>query len=176
MPKKNELTEMDVDLAPSLMKRGTNAALVASVIGTREIAKSADINDPQTLYDCLQRYLYFCMENNLKIANMAAYAACGVNSTDLANWESGRTRKNDPRYRDFARLLKGICAQYRDQAMNEGTINVAVGIFHQKVYDGFREDAPPLDISDSGLEVKVDPDEIAAQYRDVVSVEEGEDE
>lgn len=163
-----EMTEMDVDLAPSLMKRGSNAALVASVIATREIAKQADVNDPQSLANCLQQYMMFCLENNIKITNMAAYAACGISAADISNWESGRTRANDKRYKEFARLIRSVCSQYREQAMVEGLVNVAVGIFHQKVYDGFREDAPPAETEDSGLEVRRDPEEIAAKYRDVL--------
>lgn len=174
---KNELTEMDVDLAPSLMRKGSNAALVASVIATREIAKQADLNDPQSLMNCLQQYMIFCLENNIKITNMAAYAACGVSSVDVSNWESGRTRANDGRYKEFAKFLRSVCSQYREQAMVEGLVNVAVGIFHQKVYDGFREDAPPTDIVDNGLEIKRDPEEIAAKYKDVIEAAEdaGED-
>jgi hypothetical protein len=168
---KNELTEMDVDLAPSLMKRGTNAAIVASVVATREIAKSADINDPQSLMDCLQKYLLFCMENNIKVTNMAAYAACGVSITDLSNWESGRTRKNDPRYKEFAQFVRSVCAQYREQAMSENILNPVVGIWWQKQYDGMRDNLPPADISDNGLEIKADPDEIAAKYKNVIDVE-----
>lgn len=177
MAERYEMTEMDVDLAPSLMKRGSNAALVASVIATREIAKQADINDPESLMHCLRQYMMFCLENNIKITNMAAYAACGVSSVDVSNWESGRTRANDGRYKEFAKFLRSVCSQYREQAMVEGLVNVAVGIFHQKVYDGFREDAPPADIADSGLEIKQDPEEIAAKYRDVITAEaEAEDE
>lgn len=171
MAQKNELTEKDVDLAPSLMLRGTNAAVVASVLAVREIAKQANINDPQSLMKCLQQYLYFCMENNVRITNMAAYAACGVSSMDLTNWESGRTRKNDPRYKEFAQFLRSVCAQYREQAMSENILNPVIGIWWQKQYDGMRDNLPPADISDNGLELKQDPDEIAAKYKNVIDVE-----
>lgn len=174
--KKNELTTMDVDLAPMLMRPGTNAALVASVIATREIAKQADINDPDSLMKCLQQYIIFCGENNIKITNMSAYAACGVSSADVGNWESGRTRKNDPRYREFALFVKSICAQYREAAMAENLINVAAGIWWQKNYDGFRDDPIVQDANDNGLEVKQDPAEIAEKYRGIVDVGELEGE
>lgn len=72
MPRKHELTEMDVDLSPSLMRKGSNASIVAHVIETRKIAAQADLNDPNSLMRCLEQYLMLCMEQNIKITNMAA--------------------------------------------------------------------------------------------------------
>ena len=177
MAKKNyELTELDVDLAPMIMKKGSNAAIVAHVIATRQIAAKADINDPDSLFRCLEEYMLLCMEQNIKITNMAAYAACGVSGTDVLNWENGRTRKNDPRYREFAVFLRSVCAQYREQSMVEGTVNPVIGIWHQKQYDSMT-DHPIVEASpDNAIEVKEDPDEIRARYKDIVDAEEGEDE
>lgn len=176
MSKKNyELTELDVDLSPMIMKKGSNAAIVAHVIATRKIAAEADINDPNTLFSCLEKYMLLCMEQNIKITNMAAYAACGVSGTDVLNWENGRTRKNDPRYREFATFLRSVCAQYREQSMVEGTINPVIGIWHQKQYDAM-SDSPIIETApDNAIEVKEDPDEIAARYKDIIDAEdEGE--
>lgn len=176
MSKKNyELTELDVDLSPMIMKKGSNAAIVAHVIATRKIAAEADINDPNTLFSCLEKYMLLCMEQNIKITNMAAYAACGVSGADVLNWENGRTRKNDPRYREFATFLRSVCAQYREQSMVEGTINPVIGIWHQKQYDAM-SDSPIIETApDNAIEVKEDPDEIAARYKDIIDAEdEGE--
>lgn len=173
---KYEMTELDVDLAPALMRKGSNAAVVATVVATREIAKRADINDPQSLMNCLQDYILFCLDNNVKITNMAAYAACGVSTNDVRNWEAGRTRASDPRYKEFAVFLRSVCSQYREQSMVEGLLNPAVGIWHQKNYDGFRDDPIVADAPDTGLEVKRDPEEIAAKYRGLLEVDTDTDE
>ncbi len=165
---KYEMTEMDVDLAPSLMKRGSNAQLVAHLIGTRQIAARANIDDPQSLFACLEDYLRLCIEQNIKITNMAAYAACGISATDVSNWERGITRANDKRYKEFAQFLRSVCSQYREQAMVEGIISPIVGIWHQKNYDGLRDDPLVADSPDAGLEVKQDPEEIAAKYRGLI--------
>lgn len=176
MAKRNDLTEMDVDLAPMVMKKGSNAAIVAHVIATRQIAAEADINDPDSLFRCLQKYIMLCGEQNIKITNMAAYAACGISSVDVANWESGRTRANDKRYKEFATLVRSICSQYREQAMVEGVMNPVVGIWHQKVHDGFREDAPVMVDAESAIEVREDPDEIAARYQALLDVKDDAEE
>lgn len=175
MAKKYELDEIDVDLAPMLMKRGSNAAIVAHVLATRQIAAQADVNNPDSLFRCLEQYLILCGEQNMKVSNMACYAACGVDRNDISNWANGRTRKNDPRYKEFAMLVKSICGQYRENAMVEGVMNPVIGIWHQKQYDGF-QDSPMPDVEpDKGLEMKEDPDEIAARYRDIIdATEEGE--
>lgn len=176
MAKRYELTEMDVDLAPMVMKKGSNAAIVAHVISTRRIAAKADINDPESLFRCLDEYLMLCMEQNIKITNMAAYAACGVSKTDVLNWENGRTRRNDPRYREFAVFLRSICSQYREQAMVENIINPVIGIWHQKQYDNMVDQPLPDVAPDSGLEMKRDPEEIVARYKGLLDVNDGEDE
>lgn len=165
MARRYEMTEMDVDLAPSLMRKGSNAQLVAHLIGTRQIAAKANVDDPNTLYACLEEYLKLCIEQNIKITNMAAYAACGISSADVSNWERGITRANDKRYKEFAQFLRSVCSQYREQAMVEGIINPAVGIWHQKNYDGLRDDPIVADHIDNGLEVKQDPEAIAEKYR-----------
>lgn len=176
MAKNNELTEMDIDLAPALMRKGSNAAIVAHVIATRQIAAHADKNDPESLMRCLEQYLAMCMEQNIKLSNMACYAACGVDRNDISNWANGRTRKNDPRYKEFALLVKSICGQYRENSMQEGTLNPVVGIWHQKQYDGMMDNPMPETEPDKGLEMKEDPDEIAARYRDIIdATEESED-
>ena len=168
MAKRYEMTKMDVDLAPSLMKKGSNAELIAHMIGTRQIAAKANVDDPQSLFDCLMEYLNLCMEQNIKISNMAAYAACGISSTDVRNWERGITRASDKRYKEFAQLLKSICAQYREQAMAENILNPVIGIWWQKNYDGFTDQPVLTDGADSGIETKEDPEEIAAKYRDLL--------
>lgn len=174
MAKKYEMTNMDVDLSPSLMRKGSNAAIVAHVIATRQIAAKADINDPVSLYNCLEEYLKLCIEQNIKITNMAAYAACGVSGTDVLNWENGRTRANDKRYKEFATFLRSVCAQYREQAMVENIINPVIGIWHQKQYDGMT-DQPLVEVNvDNGLEIKEDPEEIAAKYRTLLDVKDKE--
>ena len=172
---KRELSQMDIDLAPSLMRKGSNAELVAHLIGTRMIADKADINDPESLYACLREYLALCVEQNIKVTNTAAYAACGVSGTDVLNWENGRTRANDKRYKEFATFLRSVCAQYREQAMVEGLVNPAVGIWHQKNYDGMRDDPIVAEVPDSGLEVRQDPEAIAEKYRVLLEVHDEEE-
>ena len=174
--KKFELTELDVDLAPMYMRKGSNAAIVAHVIATRKIAAESDINDPESLFRCLEKYMMMCMEQNIKITNMGAYAACGVSGTDVLNWENGRTRRNDPRYKEFATFLRSVCAQYREQSMVEGTLNPVVGIWHQKQYDSMQDNPLPDIAPDTALEMKRDPEEIVAKYKGLLDVNDEDDE
>ena len=175
MAKRYEMTQMDVDLAPSLMRKGSNSELIAHLIGTRQIAAKANVDDPSTLYACLEEYLKLCIEQNIKVTNMAAYAACGVSSQDVSNWERGLTRASDKRYKEFAQFIRSICSQYREQAMVEGIVSPVVGIWHQKNYDGMRDDPIVADITETGLETKQDPEEIAAKYRGLLEVSDAEE-
>lgn len=117
----------------------TNQTIIQSILKEREIARHADHRNVQTLYECLQMYLQHCHDNNLKITNTGAYAACGITKEMVYKWDSGLIHKDQPEYAEFARTVKSVCAEYREAAMATGEINPIIGIWWQKVYEGYRE-------------------------------------
>ena len=143
---------------------GSNQKFIAAILKSRDIARDADVNNIDTLYSCLHRYLQYCFENNIKFGNMSAYAACGIDKQTVWAWESGSKRKNDPRYAEFARYVRQVCAEYREMLMSEGKLNPVTGIWWQKNYDGLT-DNPTVVVTTVNDTPKMSGAEIAEKYK-----------
>ncbi len=145
---------------------GVNTKFAAIILATREIAKNADRSNIETLYDCLEQYLRFCIEHNVRITNAGAYSACGIDRQTVYHWATGSWRGDDPRYKQFAIFIRTVCDEYREMLMAEGKIHPVIGIWWQKNYDGFRDN--PMDVVDTGDDdAKLTSAEIAAKYADL---------
>lgn len=84
-------------------------------------------------------YLDLCVKYNMKVGNMAAYAAMGVDRDTVNCWESGKRRSSQKEYQEFAREIKRVCGMYREMLMQDGAINPVTGLFWQKNYDGLQD-------------------------------------
>lgn len=143
-----------------------NSKFAAIILATREIAKDADNDDIESLYSCLERYIKFCIEHNVRITNSGAYAACGLNRNLVKEWAHGLTRASNPEYKRFAIFIRQICDEYREMLMAENKIHPVVGIWWQKNYDGFRDQPNEADV-DGGDTEQLTSAEIAAKYADL---------
>ena len=143
-----------------------NSKFAAVILATREIAKDADNNDIESLYNCLERYIKFCIEHNVRITNSGAYAACGINRNLVKEWAHGLTRASNPEYKRFAIFIRQICDEYREMLMAENKIHPVVGIWWQKNYDGFRDQPNEAEIESDDRET-LTASEIAAKYADL---------
>lgn len=150
-----------------LEKTGENQRIISAIIKEREIANSADLNDIDSLYDCLKMYLQHCMEDNIKVTNAGAYAACGLSKNLVHDWCAGRTRADDTRYKEFATTLKNVCSEYREIAMASGSVNPIVGIWWQKVYEGYRDNEDVREENYDMLGDSGNASEISDKYDDM---------
>ena len=140
-----------------------NSKFAAIILATREIAKEADNNDINSLYACLEKYMRFCIEHNVRITNSGAYAACGLTRHIIKEWAHGISRSDNPEYKKFALFIRGVCDEYREMLMAEGKIHPVVGIWWQKNYDGFR-DQPLETFDDDREQPDMTASEIAEKY------------
>ena len=152
---------------------GSNAAVAAILLKTRELARMVNVEDPATLFDALDRYLEFCIATNIKITNRSLYAACGVTEDMVTDWITGRSRSADPRYKEFAKTARAICSQSREQSAADGLLSPILLIWWQKNYDGFRDIPTVQREQNSELERTVDPQEIAAKYKHLLTDDSG---
>lgn len=83
------------------------------------------------------RYLDLCAEWDMKIGNLAAYAAIGITKDDVYDWTV--RRGTNPARADFVKKVQKVCAMYREGLMEDGKVNPVTGIFWQKNYDGMRD-------------------------------------
>ena len=140
-----------------------NSSTAAVMLAINRIAEKADRNDINTLYECFNDFLQFCMEHDILITNSMAYAACGLDRFTVRDWVNGKYRSSQPEYKQFARKLKADCSILREMQMANGKINPIIGIFWQKNYDGFSDHA--LDNEDTEEEERsLTTNEIADKY------------
>lgn len=153
-------------LAPTNLAPGDASRIVTQMMAIRSIGSRADVNDPVSLRNCFYEYVQLCMNYDIRVTNLSACAACGITQTQLKLWRDGKTRANDPRYRELAEEIFGFCAEYREMMMNEGKINPVVGIWWQKVYDKYT-DLPQPQAADSTLGEVKSAAEIAEKYQNL---------
>lgn len=118
----------------------SNTKMATFLLAVESIRREADVNDINSLYECLNKYIALCGQSNMRITNLTAYEACGISSRTIDAWLSGQNRSSQPEYKEFAETLKGICRAYREQLGIEGKINPVSVIWWQKAHDGMRED------------------------------------
>lgn len=159
----NKALQKAIDETPD-----SNRKFLTAILAEREMARNADVKDISTLYACLQNYLKYCLENGNIVTNMGAYAACGVTNDMVRQWKIGRGRaQNNPDYKDFAFAITNIASEYREMAMGSGKINPIVGIWWQKIYDGYREDTPQGNGQQNLMGEQTTADEVANRYDDM---------
>ena len=156
------------------VKPGTKGSLVSHIMQTMDIAKRADPNNLETLYDCLQDYLMLCARSNISVTNTGLYAAIGVTGDTISNWATGKVRSTDPRYREFALLVRRLCGQYRELAASEGKLHPTLTIWWQKNYDGFVDVPIPEKEAPGAFQTAVDPEEIAEKYKHLLTDDSGQ--
>lgn len=154
------------------VEAGSKGALVAHIMQTMEIAKQTDREDIDSLRLALQKYLALCARTNVNVTNTGLYGALGLSQETISQWASGKARSSDPRYKEFALLVRKLCAQYRELAASEGKISPVLTIWWQKNYDGFRDD-PVVEKTQEGIAAPVDPQEIAEKYKHLLTDDSG---
>jgi hypothetical protein len=78
-----------------------------------------------------------CAQWDMKVGNMAAYAAIGIDKADAYEW-SNRNLGN-PARTAFIKKVQKVSAMYREGLMEDGKVNPVTGIFWQKNYDGMKD-------------------------------------
>lgn len=96
-----------------------------------------DHNDVEEMERRFNRYLELCAQWDMKVGNMAAYAAIGIDKSDAYEW----TNRNmgNPARTAFIKKVQKVCAMYREGLMEDGKVNPVTGIFWQKNYDGMKD-------------------------------------
>ena len=116
-----------------------NQKYITHMLEIQKISQKADVNNIETLKACFVEYLELCAKNNMKVGNMAAYAAMGINKATVFDWEHGRRKTDNKEYASFITFVKMMIASYRESAIAEGDLNPIVGMFWQKSFDGLNE-------------------------------------
>lgn len=123
-----------------------------------------DADDFDELKERLRRYLLFCKEHDVRITNQVCYMALGITKDEVYDWESRRSRGSDPRYYDFIKKVKQICATNRELLMSDGKLNPVTGIWWQKQYEGMTEKSELVITPNQPMGPAPDEKQLAAEY------------
>ena len=142
---------------------GYNGELVSNIA---TLIQPPELTDP----DCIERwekftaYLRMCAEKDMKVGNLAAYMAIGIDKTIAWKWENEQLSKDR---RNLIKSIRQVCAVYREQLMQDGKVNPVVGIFWQKHYDGMRDQTESVITANAPLGEEVtgrDAERLAETY------------
>lgn len=142
---------------------GYNGELVSNIAS---LIQPPELTDP----DCIERwekftaYLRMCAEKDMKVGNLAAYMAIGIDKTTAWKWENEQLSKDR---RNLIKSIRQVCAVYREQLMQDGKVNPVVGIFWQKNYDGMRDQTETVITANAPLGEEVtgrDAERLAETY------------
>ena len=114
----------------------------------RSIAETVNTDDINSLYRALEQYIRLCADTGLLIGNNTCYMALGISRPTISTWLNGTRRAHNPAYKEFATLVKTICAAAREQYGIEGITSPLMTIWLQKQYDGFTDTPQQEDIRD----------------------------
>lgn len=143
---------------------GPNTKQLKVMIGIVQIAQNADIRDVDGMRQRFYAYLTLCAKYDVKIGNMAAYAAMGINHNLASSWEKGNGGLEK---QELIREVKSMCGSFRELAAMEGTMSPNLAMFYAKNYDGLSETSRVEMVADDGLGDRRTAQEIAQQYGDL---------
>lgn len=156
--------EIDRQVAKTPEDIDYNARLIDHVIKIHEIALHADVNDLNSLKSCFFNYLKLCQENGMRVGNLAACAAMGIDRFKLDNM----LRSKDPDKQEFAKLVKSCCSLSREELIADQKINPVIGIFWQRNFDGLRNDTEQIQAVQGQEDEEIAADDYRKRYGDLL--------
>lgn len=121
-----------------------------------------DSSDVEEMRRRFEHYLDVCEKTDTKISNLAAYFAIGVDRRAVCRWITQRS--SNPERADFFEEVRQICGVYREQLMVEGEIRDAIGIFHQKNFDGLKDQQEHVIVATNPLGDTATEEELKQKY------------
>ena len=148
-------------------EKTTNSDLIAFTAKIMEIAKDADRKNVDSMRACFIRYLELCHDTNMKVGNLSAYMAMGIDRVTADSWVKGHAGSTPDR-QELIKFVQSVCAQQREAMMAEGTLKEITGIFWQKCFDGFRDNEAIQQEVNNLLDREMKPDEVIEKYKNLL--------
>lgn len=122
-----------------------------------------DVWDVPEMERRFRHYLEKCAEHGMKVGNMAAYYAIGIDKDTARDWvHQDRQMRNQRTL--FVKKVQQICAMFREGLMEDGKINPVTGIFWQKNYDGLKDQQETIITPNNPLGDTTDPETLRRRY------------
>ena len=122
----------------------------------------ADTSNIAEMEERFENYLQLCESYDMKVGNLAAYAAIGIDKATAWAWLNRESTK--PELVDFIKKVQLTCAMYREGLMEDGKVNPVTGIFWQKNYDGFKDQQEVVLTPNNPLGDETNAEELKSKY------------
>lgn len=171
LPEEREFTRMTLaeiaDYINAIPENRIMSKIAAFQIAVQNIAINADDKDMNSMRKCFYAFCALAEATNMKVGNMTAYTAMGINTTTANNWRKGGPGST-PERRQLIEEVCAVCAATREMLGASGAINPVLTIFWQKNWDGFRDVTEHVAYQGDPLGEKQSPNEIAERYKDII--------
>lgn len=127
--------------------------------------KPLDSNDVPEMRRRFLNYLEQCKIFDMKVGNMNAYVAIGIDRRTAFDWVNNR-QTFKPERAEFIRQVQDMCGGYREAMMQDGKLNPVTGIFWQKNFDGFKDQQEIITTQQSVLGELPDVAKLQQRYLD----------
>ena len=171
LPEEREFTRMTLaeiaDYINAIPENRIMSKIAAFQIAVQNIAINADDKDMNSMRKCFYAFCALAEATNMKVGNMTAYAAMGINTSTANNWRKGGPGST-PERRQLIEEVCAVCGATREMLGASGAINPVLTIFWQKNWDGFRDVTEHVAYQGDPLGDKQTPNEIAEKYKDII--------
>lgn len=171
LPEEREFTRMTLaeiaDYINAIPENRIMSKIAAFQIAVQNIAINADDKDMNSMRKCFYAFCALAEATNMKVGNMTAYTAMGINTTTANNWRKGGPGST-PERRQLIEEVCAVCAATREMLGASGAVNPVLTIFWQKNWDGFRDVTEHVAYQGDPLGEKQSPNEIAEKYKDII--------
>ena len=171
LPEEREFVRMTLaeiaDYINAIPENRIMSKIAAFQIAVQNIAINADDKDMNSMRKCFYAFCALAEATNMKVGNMTAYTAMGINTTTANNWRKGGPGST-PERRQLIEEVCAVCAATREMLGASGAVNPVLTIFWQKNWDGFRDVTEHVAYQGDPLGEKQSPNEIAEKYKDII--------
>lgn len=136
------------------------------VLAVTRLGAGSDRRDVDDLRNRFYAYIQLADLCGMKVGNMQAYAAMGVDRVTIEEWFY--KKKGTPEQQELAQEVRATCTAYREMLSQEGQINPVTAIFYHKNHDGFRDQIDYVQQKDDPLGQKLSNEQIAKKYEDII--------
>lgn len=131
------------------------------------ISLGSNIKDVNDLRKRFYTYCSLAEACNMRIGNMNAYNAMGIDMETARNWRLGKSGSTAER-RQLIHEVDSVCSGTREMLASSQQINPVLAIFWQKNYDGLRDVQDHVVSAGDPLGDRQTPEQIQEKYQDII--------
>lgn len=156
-------------LAPMMREDKAELNKAASWFVTQcwKLGRTVDHENIESLENALEQYVMLCTQTGMPMLVKTCHLALGLTPQQVASWRKGKTRSNDPRYKEFVEMMDAIIAAGIEAAGAAGSLDRVLTIWFEKAHFGLYEQQGLVVENVDPLGEKMSAKEIVKKYEDL---------